>query len=385
MYRIPELPFTFELETRKILKQLNASHRQLAELKGVAQTIPNEDILVNTLALQEAKDSSEVENIVTTHDDIYKAELSARDIIASASAKEVLNYREAIKRGFALVRKDKLLTNNIIKEIQLTLVGNTAGFRKVPGTALKNGAGETIYMPPQDGAAIERYMAALEKFINTPELCDWDPLVKLAVIHHQFESIHPFYDGNGRTGRIIAILLLVTNDLLHLPVLYLSRYITHNKGEYYRLLQAIRDHEDNAEDWRNWVMFILKGIEETAKETIRLVIAIRELMQEFKLKLRPLFGRQYRHELLNHLFFHPYTKIEYMQKAMMVSRNTAIKYLNLLIDSGFMKKVRIGKANYYINTPLVDLLLNWQERIKEARQKVRGRGSYVYKIAKSHT
>ena len=368
MYRIPELPFTFELETRKILKQLNASHRQLAELKGVAQTIPNEDILVNTLALQEAKDSSEVENIVTTHDDIYKAELSARDIIASASAKEVLNYREAIKRGFALVRKDKLLTNNIIKEIQLTLVGNTAGFRKVPGTALKNGAGETIYMPPQDGAAIERYMAALEKFINTPELCDWDPLVKLAVIHHQFESIHPFYDGNGRTGRIIAILLLVTNDLLHLPVLYLSRYITHNKGEYYRLLQAIRDHEDNAEDWRNWVMFILKGIEETAKETIRLVIAIRELMQEFKLKLRPLFGRQYRHELLNHLFFHPYTKIEYMQKAMMVSRNTAIKYLNLLIDSGFMKKVRIGKANYYINTPLVDLLLNWQERIKEARQ-----------------
>ena len=373
MYRIPELPFPFELETKKILKQLSASHRQLAELKGVAQTIPNEDILVNTLALQEAKDSSEVENIVTTHDEIYRTELSARDIIASASAKEVLNYREAIKRGFAQVRNDKLLTNNIIKEIQRTLVGNTAGFRKVPGTALKNSAGETIYTPPQDGVEVERHMAALEKFINTPELCDWDPLVKLAVIHHQFESIHPFYDGNGRTGRIVVILLLVTNDLLHLPVLYLSRYITHNKGEYYRLLQAIRDHDDNAEDWRNWVMFILKGIEETARDTIRLVVAIRELMQEFKLKLRPLFGRQYRHELLNHLFFHPYTKIEYMQEAMMVQRKTAAKYLKILVDNGFMQKIKIWKTTYYINVPLVDLLMNWQERINETG-KTDGKG-----------
>ena len=373
MYRIPELPFPFELETKKILKQLSASHRQLAELKGVAQTIPNEDILVNTLALQEAKDSSEVENIVTTHDEIYKTELSARDIIASASAKEVLNYREAIKRGFAQVRNDKLLTNNIIKEIQRTLVGNTAGFRKVPVTALKNSAGETIYTPPQDGVEVERHMAALEKFINTPELCDWDPVVKLAVIHHQFESIHPFYDGNGRTGRIVVILLLVTNDLLHLPVLYLSRYITHNKGEYYRLLQAIRDHDDNAEDWRNWVMFILKGIEETARDTIRLVVAIRELMQEFKLKLRPLFGRQYRHELLNHLFFHPYTKIEYMQEAMMVQRKTAAKYLKILVDNGFMQKIKIWKTTYYINVPLVDLLMNWQERINETG-KTDGKG-----------
>lgn len=373
MYRIPELPFPFELETKKILKQLSASHRQLAELKGVAQTIPNEDILVNTLALQEAKDSSEVENIVTTHDEIYRTELSARDIIASASAKEVLNYREAIKRGFAQVRNDKLLTNNIIKEIQRTLVGNTAGFRKVPVTALKNSAGETIYTPPQDGVEVERHMAALEKFINTPELCDWDPLVKLAVIHHQFESIHPFYDGNGRTGRIVVILLLVTNDLLHLPVLYLSRYITHNKGEYYRLLQAIRDHDDNAEDWRNWVMFILKGIEETARDTIRLVVAIRELMQEFKLKLRPLFGRQYRHELLNHLFFHPYTKIEYMQEAMMVQRKTAAKYLKILVDNGFMQKIKIWKTTYYINVPLVDLLMNWQERINETG-KTDGKG-----------
>lgn len=361
MYKIPDLPFSFELETKEILKQLAASHRRLAELKGVAQTIPNENILINTLTLQEAKDSSEVENIVTTHDEIYKTELSARDIIASAAAKEVLNYREAMKTGFGLVRHDKLLTNNIIKEIQKTLVGNSAGFRKVPGTALKNGAGETIYTPPQDGAEIERYMVALESFINTPELCDWDPLVKLAVIHHQFESIHPFYDGNGRTGRIIVILLLVTNGLLDIPVLYLSRYITHHKGEYYRLLQAIRETEDNAQQWQDWVLFMLKGIEETASDTIRLVTAIRNLMQEFKQKLRPLFGRQYKHDILNHLFFHPYTKIEYMAEAMMVQRKTASKYLKMLIDEELMTKVKIWKNTYYINTPLVELFMNWQE------------------------
>lgn len=358
MYRIPDLPLPFELETKEILKQLSASHRQLAELKGIVQTIPNETILINTLSLQEAKDSSEVENIVTTHDDIYKTELSAKDFIASAAAKEVLNYRQAIKTGFDLVRHDKLLTNGIIKQIQQTLVGSDAGFRKIPGTELKNSMGETVYTPPQSGEDVERYMVALEQFINVPELCEWDPLVKLAVIHHQFESIHPFYDGNGRTGRIIAILLLVTNDLLNLPVLYLSRYITHNKGEYYRLLQAIRETEDNAVHWRNWVMFILKGIEETAKDTIRLVIAIRELMQEFKLKIRPLFGKQYKHELLNHLFFHPYTKIEHMEKAMMVQRKTAAKYLRMLAGAGFLSVVKVKRVNYYINQQLVEVLMN---------------------------
>ncbi|MBP5672446.1 MAG: Fic family protein [Victivallales bacterium] len=358
MYRIPNLPLSFELETKDILKQLNASHRQLAELKGIVQTIPNENILINTLSIQEAKDSSEVENIVTTHDDIFKTELSTKDYIVSAAAKEVLNYRQAIKRGFELVRTDKLLTNNIIKEIQRTLVESDAGFRKIPGTELKNSAGKIVYTPPQSGEEVERYMAALERFINMPELCDWDPLVKLAVIHHQFESIHPFYDGNGRTGRIIAILFLVTNDLLNLPVLYLSRYITHNKGEYYRLIQAIRETEDNAVHWQNWVMFILKGIEETAKDTIRLVIAIRELMQKFKLKIRPIFGKQYRHELLNHLFFHPYTKIEHMEKAMMVQRKTAAKYLRMLVGAGFLTITKVKRVNYYINQQLVEVLMN---------------------------
>lgn len=365
MYQIPKLPLPFELETREILKQLNATHRQLGELKGMEQTIPNEDILINTLGLQEAKDSSEVENIVTTHDDLYNAELFEREMVIPASAKEVLSYREAIKRGFSLVRREKLLTINIIKEVQRTLVGNMAGFRKVPGTSLKNSAGETVYLPPQSGPEVEAHMAALEKFMNLSELCSWDPLVKIAVIHHQFESIHPFYDGNGRTGRILTILLLVTHDLLHLPVLYLSRYITRHKAEYYRLLQEIREHEDNTTQWHQWILFLLKGIEETARDTVRLILSIQELMQQEEKTLRSLLEGKYRQELLEHLFYHPYTKIEFMQNTLDVHRITATKYLNRLVENGMMKKIKVGKTNYYINASLVELLIQWRERIQQ--------------------
>ncbi len=357
-YQIPQLPLTIELETKAILKQLNASHRQLAELKGIVQSIPNEAILINTLALQEAKDSSEVENIVTTHDDLFKTELNVNDYVVSAASKEVMNYRQAIQEGFQLIRSNKLLTNNIIKQVQSTLVENKAGFRTIPGTELKNQSGETVYTPPQSGHDVERYMSDLEDFINTPERCDWDPLIKLAVIHHQFESIHPFYDGNGRTGRIISILFLVANDLVNLPILYLSRCITHHKGEYYHLLQAIRERDDNETDWQNWIMFILKGIENTARNTINMVNSIRNLMQEFKFVLRPLLGKQYKHDLLNHLFSQPYTKIEFMEQAMQVRRKTATKYLDVIVEAGLLEKMRIGKYNYYMNQKLVSVLMN---------------------------
>jgi Fic family protein len=273
-YKIPILPLSVDVETKEILKQLNKANRQLAELKGIAQTIPNESILINSLTLQEAKDSSAVENIVTTHDELYKADLDVENYIMSASTKEVLNYRQAIQTGFSLVRKNKLLTNNILKQIQEVLEGNKAGFRTVPGTTLKDGSGNVVYTPPQDSAEVKEMMANLEQFINNEDLTDLDPLIKVVIIHHQFESIHPFYDGNGRTGRILVILYLVTNDLLDLPILYLSRYITHNKSEYYRLLQAIRENKKNEKDWQNWVLFVLKGIEETAKDTILLVKGI---------------------------------------------------------------------------------------------------------------
>ncbi len=324
-------------------------------------TIPNEDILINSLTLQEAKDSSEVENIVTTNDELYKAELDLTNNLINASTKEVLNYRQAMRSGFMSARKTKLLTLNDIKRIQQELECNNAGFRSVPGTSLKNQFGDTVYTPPQDRLEIERLMANLELYINDHSLQDIDPLIKMAIIHHQFESIHPFYDGNGRTGRIISILYLITNNLLDLPILYLSRYITHNKGTYYKLIQDIRNAgKDNAEEWEQWILFMLKGVEETANDTIQLIKNINILMSKYKQILRPLFGKLYKHELLNNLFFHPYTKIEFVEKDMMVQRKTATKYLDMIVETGLLEKIKIWKTNYYINTALMDLFINRQ-------------------------
>lgn len=359
-YKIPHLPLSYDLETKAILKQLNQANRRLAELKGVALTIPNENILVSTLTLQEAKDSSEVENIVTTQDDLYQgAAESFSNFVANAATKEVLNYREALQHGFHLVKEKGVLTSSVIKEIQKMLEHNSAGFRSVPGTALKRSDGKTVYTPPQDKQTILELMDNLERFINDDRLSEWDPLIKLAIIHHQFESIHPFYDGNGRTGRIVCVLYLVLTGCLDLPILYLSRYITHNKGEYYRLIQAIRDkNEDNATQWEAWILFMLKGIEETAIETTRLVKGISKLMAEFKTILRPKFGKQYRHELLNNLFFHPYTKVEFLEKEMMVSRITANRYLNALVETGLIERIKIGRSYYYMNLPLMNLFIS---------------------------
>ena len=358
-YDIPSLPLNFDFETKEILSQLNKASRKLAELKGVALTIPNENILISSLVLQEAKDSSAVENIVTTSDDLYRAELNIKNEIANAAAKEVLNYREAMQKGFGMIRKNHLLTLKEIKAIQQVLENNNAGFRTVPGTKLKTSTGEVVYIPPQSGAAIIEYMDNLEKYINITDLHNVDPLIKLAIIHHQFESIHPFYDGNGRTGRIILILYLVANELLDLPILYLSRYITHNKGEYYRLIQDVRDKApDNYKEWERWIIFLLKGVEETAIDTIHLVKSISALMSKYKNILRPLFGQQYKHELLNNLFYHPYTKIEFMSNDMMVQRKTAAKYLDRIAETGLLHKVKVGRSNYYINKELMNLFVS---------------------------
>ncbi len=358
-YQIPALPLDFDFETKNILRQLSKSNRRLAELKGVALTIPNENILLSSLVLQEALDSSAVENIVTTSDELYRAELDIKGEISNAAAKEVLNYRQAMQVGFEMVRKKKLLTLNVVKQIQKELEHNNAGFRTVSGTKLKTSKGDVVYTPPQTGEEVAKYMSNLEKYINTQELQDIDPLIKMAIIHHQFESIHPFYDGNGRTGRIISILYLVMNDLLDLPILYLSRYITHNKSEYYRLIQEIRDTApDNFNVWEEWIVFMLKGVEETAIETIRLVKSISALMAKYKSILKPLFGKQYKHELINNLFFHPYTKIEFMERDMAVQRKTAAKYLDTIVqETGLLQKQKLGRSNYYINTELIELFM----------------------------
>ncbi len=352
-YEIPNLPLETDIETKAVLRQVNAANKKLAELKGVALTIPNEDILIDTLILQEAKDSSAIENIVTTHDDLYKAGLNFKEIAISTATKEVLNYADALKYGFQLIRKNKILTNNNIKEIQQKLEKNTAGFRSVPGTTLKNQSGEIIYTPPQNKKVIEEKMDNLEIFINEND-SELDPLIKMAIIHHQFESIHPFYDGNGRTGRIINVLYLVVNDLLDLPILYLSRYIISNKAEYYRLIQLVRDKGE----WEKWILFILKGVEETAEQTIYLVKEISKLMQEYKFKIRTIPKKVYSHELLNNLFSHPYTKIEFVMSEVQVSRPTATLYLEKLVENKLLEKFKSGRSNYYLNIPLIKLLMN---------------------------
>jgi Fic family protein len=240
----------------------------------------------------------------------------------------------------------------VIIEIQKELEGNTAGFRKLPGTALKNSAtGEIIYTPPQDADEIIRLMSNLEKFINEPVMSDYDPIVKMAIIHYQFESIHPFYDGNGRTGRIINILYLILEKLQNLPILYLSNYIIQNKSDYYRLLQQLRDDRN----WEEWLLFMIHGIEKTSRETIELIFQIKELMLEYKYKLRNNY-KFYSQDLLNNLFKHPYTKIEFIVNDLKVSRITAANYLNKLAEDGLLKKDKIGTGNYYINEPLFKLL-----------------------------
>lgn len=351
-WEISELPLNIDFETKKVLKSLPSAHFALAELKGIASTIPNQRILINTLGLQEAKDSSAIENIITTHDDLYKSELYF-DAFKSLNAKEVQNYISALKKGFELTSKSGLLTTKTILKIQEVLEDNNAGFRKLPGTTLKNTTtGETIYTPPQDYNEIIRLMTNLEKYINDSEISNIDPLIKMAIIHFQFESIHPFYDGNGRTGRIINILYLINEKLQSLPILYLSSYIISHKALYYNSIQKVRDEEL----WEDWILFMIKGIEETAKETIELIIKIKDLMFEYKHQLRDNY-KFYSQDLLNNLFKHPYTKIEFIVNDLGVSRLTAANYLNKLAEDKILKKEKLGTGNYYVNERLVELLI----------------------------
>jgi Fic family protein len=355
-HNLTELPLpNIEVwETRAVLKKTALAHRYLAELKGVSATIPNEAILINTLTLQEAKHSSEIENIITTHDELFKAELFTEATLNPAT-KEVQDYAFALRTGFSLVRDSKLIRLVDILEIQQTLESNKAGFRKLPGTELKNAqTGEVVYTPPQHPQVIVQLMDNLVQYINDDQLCDADPLVKMAIIHHQFESIHPFYDGNGRTGRIINMLYLVGQELLDLPVLYLSGYLIQTKHDYYQKLQVVRDKSE----WEPWLLYMLEGIVQTAQATIKLIKNIKQLMQSFKQQIREQLPKIYRQELLNNLFNHPYTKIEFMVNDLNVSRLTATKYLEQLVEIGLLKKEKVGRSNYYINQALLSLLMD---------------------------
>lgn len=345
---LPEALKPPRFESPAILKTLVSAHRRLAELKGVAASIPNQSILISTLGLQEAKESSAIENIVTTQDELFRDD--APDSPGSAAAKEVRLYADALQTGFESVRQHGLLTGNHILEIQNVLEPNRAGYRKVAGTTLKDGAGRVVYTPPTP-EYLPGLMGDLERFINDDALFDADPLIKMALIHHQFESIHPFYDGNGRTGRIINVLYLVKAQLLDIPVLYLSRAIVRSKSDYYAKLQAVRDRDA----WEDWVLYMLGAVEHTASEGIITIEDIKALLLDYKHRIRAKH-RFYSQDLINNLFSFPYTKIEFIQHDLQVSRLTATRYLDLLAEDGLLRKRKFGRSNYYINEPLFRIL-----------------------------
>ncbi len=350
---ISPLPLPKDIETKAILKKALEANKALAELKGTARTIPNQTILINALSLQEAKDSSEIENIITTHDELYRSMVSSSNI--SNAAKEVKRYREAIYKGLELIKTHNLLLTKHITEIQSILENNNAGIRKQSGTTLKNEqTGEIIYTPPQDYNTILNLLHNLEQYINDPTIDNYDPLVKMAIIHYQFESIHPFYDGNGRTGRIINILYLILNNLLDLPVLYLSSYIIRTKSSYYKLLNAVRTKDA----WQEWVLYMLTAVEETSKESIKLIEAITQLIQETKTKLREKLPKLYSKDLLEVLFKHPYTKINFLVEELNINRKTASLHLRAIEEIGILQSVKMGRDVYFINKKLFELLQN---------------------------
>jgi len=349
---LPILPPAKEfIESITILKQLVKSSVALAELKGIIHILPNPEILLNAVILKEARASSEIENVITTQDKLYQA-LSAKGDQIDSSTKEVLRYREAMLYGYRTILKKNILTINTIVEIQQILEENNAGIRKLPGTALRNSAtGMVIYTPPDQTDVLHTLLSNLEKFINLDD--DEIPhLIKMAIQHYQFESIHPFYDGNGRTGRILNILYLIMAGLLEQPILFLSGYIIENKSEYYRLLQEVRTNNK----WEDWILYILKGVELTAQATIIQVTEIKTLFEQTKEKTRKELPKIYSKELIELLFEQPYSKSQYLENRLSISRITAAKYLKSLEKIGILQSKKVWKETLYINTALFELL-----------------------------
>ena len=344
-------PERSKIETIKILRQVNRATAALAELKGFAKTIPNQTILINAIVLQEAKDSSEIENIITTQDELYRA-LSINKITISSSTKEVVNYRKALFHGYDLIQKQGFLRVNDIISIQQSLVENSSGIRNMPGTVLKNDkTGEVVYTPPQDKKDIDNLLSNFIKYFNHDET-DIAPLINLAVLHYQFESIHPFYDGNGRTGRILNILFMIINKLIEIPILYLSSYIIANKSDYYRLL----NHINKTGEWEEWIIFMMKAVEITSIETINKITSIKELLEQTIEDVQKYAPKVYRKEFVELLFEQPYSKIEFVVKRLNVERKAASRYLKELEAIGILESRIVGRETLYLNKRLIEVL-----------------------------
>lgn len=348
---LPNLPPLGFKESPEILRHLAKASRYLGELNGLCASLPDPQLLINTIVLQESKDSSAIENIVTTQDELYKA--VSEDETASQAAKEVLSYRAALYVGLERMRAQKnlLITNTMIEIVQ-TIKQNKSSIRNTPGTALKNAInGDVIYTPPCCEEVLREKLAALEHFINDAEMSHLDPLVKMALIHYQFEAIHPFFDGNGRTGRIINALYLVQQELLSQPVLYLSSYIVKYKTEYYQLLRAVTEKEN----WHDWTMYMLTAIIETSQLTAKKIRSMLSLKDECEKQMKGVLGSSFSYDLLRMMFALPYLKIELLEKKRMAHRQTASTWLNKLADAGILKPQKIGRTTYFINYRLTEL------------------------------
>ncbi len=341
-----------KVETLEILRQLSKSSKSLGELKGIAKTIPNQAMLINAVALQEAKDSSEIENIITTQDELYKALTTNGKY--NAEIKEVINYRKAIFLGHELIQKQSLLRLKDIEELQKTIVENNAGLRNMPGTVLKNDkTAKIVYSPPQGKDEIIDLLSNFLEHFNLNQN-DLSPLINLAILHYQFESIHPFYDGNGRTGRILNILYLIINELLDIPILYLSSYINKNKSKYYKLLNTV----NTTDEWEEWILYILKAIEETSIKTILKINSIKELLEETIKIAQENASKIYRKELIELLFEQPYSKIDFVVNRLGVERKASSRYLKKLEEIGILKSQKIGRETIYVNTKLIEVFKN---------------------------
>ncbi len=343
-------PKRSKVETVSILRQLSKSVNVLGELKGVAKTIPNQAMLINAVVLQEAKDSSEIENIITTQDELYKALATTRK--QPTQVKEVINYRKATFIGFEIISQNGFLRLSDIETIQKTIVENNAGVRNMAGTVLKNDrTGEIIYTPPQEKSEILDLLNNFLEHFNL-EHTDLHPLINLAILHYQFESIHPFYDGNGRTGRILNILYLIINNLLDIPILYLSSFINQNKSDYYRLLNNV----NNKDNWEEYILYILRAVEETSIATIEKINSIKELLDKSIDIAKKEAPKVYRKELIELLFEQPYSKTEFVVNRLNVERKAASRYLKKLEEIGILKSEKIGREIVYINGALVEIL-----------------------------
>lgn len=343
-------PLREKVETIEILRQLSYSTKALGELKGIAKTMPNQAMLVNAVVLQEAKDSSEIENIITTQDELYKA-LTAKGKQQS-HVMEVINYRKAIFSGYDLIKEQGFLRLKDIENIQKAIIENNAGVRAMAGTVLKNDkTGKIVYTPPQEKDEILDLLANFLDHFNS-ESSDLPSLINLAILHYQFESIHPFYDGNGRTGRILNILFLILNDLLDLPILYLSSYINETKSEYYKLLNTV----NSTGDWEEYILYILKAIEVTSKRIIEKITQINDLLLKTIKQVQEKEPKIYRKELIELLFEQPYSKIEFVVEKIKVERKAASRYLKSLEHIGILKSEKIGREFIYVNTLLIEIL-----------------------------